>query len=299
MATLELRARVDLDSFQLSIDESWPLDGVTALFGPSGSGKTTLLRVLAGLEPRARGRIVFDGQTWLDGAVGLPSHRRGAGMVFQDARLFPHLSVSGNLGYAARRAARRDGANQSEVVKALDLGTLLDRNVATLSGGERQRVAIGRSLLARPRLLLMDEPLASLDLQRRADLLPYIESLSRKFGVPIIYVTHALDEVARLADRMVALTQGRILATGPTADVLERLDLAALAGLAETGALLTGQVLEHDERFTLTRMQVSGQTLVVPGHAGTPGHALRLRIRARDVALATRRPEQLSIRNVL
>jgi len=213
--------------------------------------------------------------------------------------LFPHLDVSGNLRYAERRASGARGANFDTVVEQLDLAPLLDRQTASLSGGEKQRVAIGRSLLARPRLLLMDEPLAALDLARRAELLPYLESLPRTFDIPILYVTHALDEVARLADQMIAIADGRIQAAGPTAEMLERLDLASLAGPAEAGVLLTGEVAEVDVDYSLSRLEVSGQAISVPVSDRPVGSELRLRVRARDVAIATQRPEQLSIRNVL
>ncbi len=299
MARLEMDISLQRGEFQLQAKVDWKLRGVTALFGPSGSGKTSLLRCLAGLEPATRGHIRFAEQSWQDGRRILPTHRRGIGLVFQDARLFPHLSVAGNLRYAERRAGNRPGAAFDEVVASLDLGKLMQRDTQDLSGGERQRVAIARSLLSRPQLLLMDEPLAALDLERRAELLPYLESLPGNFAVPIIYVTHALDEVARLATQMVALANGRVQASGPAAEMLERLDLAALVGPAEAGALLTGSVLNIDKDFGLTILSVAGQMLAVPGCDAEPGAAVRLRVRARDVAIATRRPEQLSIRNIL
>jgi molybdate transport system ATP-binding protein len=299
MARLEFDIALERGEFQLSASDSRELAGVTALFGPSGSGKTTLLRCLAGLEPDCHGRVSFAGQVWQDDSERLPTHRRGVSLVFQDTRLFPHLDVAGNLRYAERRATGARGADFDAVVEQLGLTALLDRQTESLSGGEKQRVAIGRSLLARPRLLLMDEPLAALDLARRAELLPYLESLPRTFDVPILYVTHALDEVARLAMQMVALVDGRIQAGGPTAAMLERLDLASLAGPAEAGVLLVGRVAAVDPRYALARLEVSGQELSVPVSDVPVGSELRLRVRARDVAIATRRPEDLSIRNVL
>jgi molybdate transport system ATP-binding protein len=299
MARLEFDIALERGGFRLSASDSRELSGVTALFGPSGSGKTTLLRCLAGLEPECRGQVHFAGQAWQNDSERLPTHRRGVSLVFQDTRLFPHLDVAGNLRYAERRASGARGADFNAVVQQLDLASLLDRQPMSLSGGEKQRVAIGRSLLARPRLLLMDEPLAALDLARRAELLPYLESLPRSFDVPILYVTHALDEAARLAGQMMVIADGRIQAGGPTADMLERLDLASLAGPAETGVLLAGRVTEVNADYSLSRLEISGQALSVPVSNIPLGSELRLRVRARDVAIATQRPEHLSIRNVL
>jgi molybdate transport system ATP-binding protein len=224
MARLKMDIELALGEFRLAVTQSLELEGSTALFGPSGSGKTSLLRIIAGLETQARGRMVSGQDTWQDSKTGawVPPHRRELGMVFQDARLFTHLSVAGNLRYADRRARSTEiDIGFSEVVAAMDLGPLLDRKVDGLSGGERQRVAIGRTLLRRPRLLLMDEPLAALDRQRKAELIPYIEALPARFGIPILYVTHALEEVGRLADRMLVMSEGRVLTTGRTAEVME------------------------------------------------------------------------------
>jgi len=299
MARLEFDIALERGEFRLSASDSRELAGVTALFGPSGSGKTTLLRCLAGLESDCRGQVAFAGQVWQNDSECLPTHRRGVSLVFQDTRLFPHLDVAGNLRYAEQRATGTQGADFDAVIEQLDLAALLDRQPTSLSGGEKQRVAIGRSLLARPRLLLMDEPLAALDLARRAELLPYLESLPTAFDVPVLYVTHALDEVARLATQMIAMADGRIQAGGPTAEMLERLDLASLAGPGEAGVLLVGRVAAVDQDYALTRLEVSGQEISVPVSTTPVGSELRLRVRARDVAIATQRPENLSIRNVL
>ena len=300
MARLELDVQLEREDFCLAIREQMDLQGITALFGPSGGGKTTLLRVIAGLEPVARGRVIFDGDHWQSERAIMPPHRRGAGLVFQDTRLFPHLTVAGNLRYAANRArADQPGADLDTTVAALDLGPLLTRHIHGLSGGERQRVAIGRTLLARPRLVLMDEPLAALDVNRRADLLPYIESLPATFDVPFLYVTHALDEVARLAERTVVMAGGRILMQDDTAAVLESLDLAPLTGLPESGVLLDGTVLSHAPDLLLTDIEVAGQRLSIPALDREPGSNIRLRVRARDVAVALSEPSQISIRNVL
>jgi len=301
-AELSVETRVAYPGFELNFAHDFRLTGVTAVFGPSGAGKSTLLRVLAGLEPEATGRIDFDGETWLDTAVGryVPAHRRGIGYVFQDARLFTHLDVRNNLLFAHRRAdGRNDGAGFSDVIEALDLAPLLDRRTDALSGGERQRVAIGRALLTRPRLLLLDEPLAAMDAARKGEILPYIERLPEEFEIPAIYVSHSVDEVARLADGMVVMSGGRVAAAGPAVSVLERPDLQHLTGHFEAGAVIDARIIGHDADFRLTRIEFCGQTILMPMIDLPPDSIVRLRIRARDVALATQRPGALSVRNVL
>jgi molybdate transport system ATP-binding protein len=222
------------------------------------------------------------------------------GYVFQDARLFPHLSVEGNLRYAARRSSRMDQrVGMDDVVAALDLRPLLTRRTTSLSGGERQRVAIGRTLLTRPRLLLMDEPLAALDVRRKAEILPYIERLPAVFGIPVIYVTHAIDEVARLARHMVVLSAGRKLADGAVTEVLERLDLQSATGGFEDGVVLATRVVDHDETFHLTRLDHHGQRIEIPRVDLPVGSEIRLHVRSRDVSLATVRPQGISVRNII
>ena len=300
---LHLRARVAFPEFELDVAEELPLDGVTVLFGPSGSGKSTLLRVIAGFQAPDEGRIALGAQQWLDTSAGLSvqAHRRPVGFLFQDARLFPHLDVAGNLGFAEKRRRRSsEGFQRAEVVDALDLGPLLGRRTDALSGGERQRVALGRTLLSNPALLLLDEPLSALDIQRKAEILPYLEALPRRFGVPTIYVTHSLDEVVQLADQMLVLSAGRVQAYGPAAATIESLDLQSITGRFEAGVLLEARVTGHDERTAMTRVDLEGQTLKMPRvNSAEEGDPVRLRIRARDVALAIRRPEGVSIRNVL
>jgi len=297
---LAVDVRLTFPGFTLELAHGFELSGVTVLFGPSGCGKTTLLRILAGHERRASGRVAFDGQVWQDDRSFAPPHRRGVGYVFQDARLFPHLSVEGNLRYAARRApSAPTPLRLDDVVAALDLGALRARRAPTLSGGERQRVAIARTLLTRPRLLLLDEPLVGLDAERKAEILGTIDRLPLDFGVPVLYVTHSLDEVVRLGDRIVALSEGRLHAAGDVAEVLETLDLGPDATPFEAGTALAGTVLGHDPHFRLTRVGVEDQTLEVPELDLPAGASVRLRVRARDVALALRRPEGVSIRNVL
>lgn len=279
--------------FALEVALSLPSRGVSALFGPSGCGKTTLLRALAGLE-RAAGRVVFDGETWQDDAarVFVPTHRRAIGYVIQEAALFPHLSVRGNLDYGLKRvpvALRRIALERA--VDLLGIGALMDRRTPTLSGGERQRVAIARALATSPRLLLMDEPLAALDAARKAEVLPYLDALHEELALPIVYVSHSIDEVARLADHLVLLQAGRVQAGGPIAEMLARLDLALPLG-EETGVVLDAVVGEHDAAWHLVRLDADGEACRFwardPGLP--PGRRVRLRVLARDVSL-TRTPQ--------
>jgi molybdate transport system ATP-binding protein len=300
-ATLALDVTVARDGFDLAVKREIALEGITALYGPSAAGKTTLLRVIAGLEERARGEVVFDGAVWQRGAERVPAHARRVGYVFQDARLFGHLTVEGNLRFALRHAGRRaDPASPIEfstVVRELDLTPLLARRPASLSAGEQQRVAVGRALLTSPRLLLMDEPLSALDIGRKREIVPLLERLPEVFGVPVLYVTHNVDEVARLASDMLLLKAGRIVASGRVADVLERLDLDDLTGGRDTGAVLHVRV--EAGRRGAAALRLTEQLLHVPVARAGVGMPLRIRIHARDVALATERPRGLSIRNVL
>lgn len=300
---LTLTVRLRLGELDLDVDEGLALEGVTALFGPSGGGKTTLLRIIAGLENRAGGKIGFDGETWADSRRGLflPTHRRPVGFVFQDARLFSHLDVAGNLRFADRRSRGSDGAiSFDSVLDALDLEPLLSRRVGGLSGGERQRVALGRTLLARPRLLLLDEPLSALDIGRKADILPYLEAAPRRYGVPTIFVSHSVEEVSQLANEVVVLADGRVQTRGPAAAVLERLDLQSITGRFEAGVLLETRVVGHDPAYHLTQVDLEGQILTMPMVSSlAAGDVVRLRVRARDVAIATVPPQGISIRNIV
>jgi molybdate transport system ATP-binding protein len=276
--------------------------GVTALFGRSGAGKTSIINAIAGLLRPRQGRIALDGEALFDSRRGidLPRHRRRIGYVFQEARLFPHLTVRQNLLYGrwfTPRGQRRGGLD--EVVGLLGIAPLLARRPGTLSGGEKQRVAIGRALLASPRLLLMDEPLASLDHQRKAEILPYLDRLRGESRVPIVYVSHALDEVTRLADTLVIVSDGRVAAVGPLAEIMGRVDLGPLTGRAEAGSVLNATVARHDDRYALSELAILGQALLVPRLDEPVGSAVRLRILARDVAIATASPEAISIRNQL
>jgi molybdate transport system ATP-binding protein len=265
-----------------------PPQGITALIGRSGAGKSTLLQAAAGLLRPSTGRVAIDGATLFDAASGtdLAPGARRLGVVFQDGRLFPHRDVRANLLYGAKRApASATGPSLDEVVALLGLGPLLARRPHQLSGGERQRVALGRALLGKPRALLMDEPLASLDPPRRQELLGYLAALPARLNLPILYVTHQMDEVMRLADRVVLLADGRVAAEGPALELLSDLTLGPLVGRFEAGSVLAGTVAEQLVEWQLTTVTVAGQRVTVPQVAAAPGAAVRLRIRARDVAL--------------
>jgi molybdate transport system ATP-binding protein len=275
--------------------------GLTALFGRSGAGKTSLVNVIAGLIRPEHGRIVVDGDTLVDTdrRVFVPVHRRRVGYVFQEDRLFPHLSVRQNLLYGSRFASRATGGDLDQVAALLGLEALLDRRPARLSGGEKQRVAIGRALLADPRILLMDEPLASLDEPRKAEILPFIERLRDENRLPIVYVSHSIAEVARLATTMVVLADGRVSAVGPTAEVMRQLDLLPPAARGEAGTVMEATVQMHDEHYGLTLLVSRAGPFQVPRLDLPVGAVLRIRVRARDVIVATQRPVGLSAANVL
>ena len=279
-----------------------PPRGITALIGRSGAGKSTLLQAIAGLLRPAAGRVALDGLPLFDRVAGidLPPAQRRLGVVFQEGRLFPHRTVRGNLLYGAQRAPRdAPGPGLDEVVALLGLAPLLARRPFQLSGGERQRVALGRALLTRPRALLMDEPLASLDPPRRHELLGYLAALPARLDLPILYVTHQMDEVMRLADRVVLMAEGQVAASGPALELLSDLTLGPLVGRFEAGSVLAGRVLEHLTDWQLSVVEVAGQRITVPqiavagahpameaGGAPAPvGSGVRLRVRARDVAL--------------
>ncbi|WP_018078072.1 molybdenum ABC transporter ATP-binding protein [Thiobacillus denitrificans] len=298
MSRIEGWFRTTLGDFSLDADFSLPSHGVTALFGQSGSGKTTLLRLIAGLS-RAPGRLVVGGEVWQDDTVFVPTQRRALGYVFQEASLFPHLSVRANLEYGwqrvppGERTIRRD-----EVIDWLELAPLIALQPHQLSGGQRQRVAIGRALLSCPRLLLMDEPMAALDAGARADILPYLERLHRELELPLLYVSHALDEVARLADTLLLIEAGRIVYQGPLAAGLTRLDLP-LAHRDTAATIIDATVATHDEALQLTHVVRGAVALELPGLHGLPGAPLRVRVAARDVSLALAMPQQTSILNLL
>ena len=273
--------------------------GITVLFGPSGAGKSTVIAAAAGLLRPDVCRIAVDGAVLTDTAAGiwLPAERRRVGLVLQDARLFPHMSVRANLCFGLRRRGR-GAVGFDDVVELLGIDTLLERRPHTLSGGERQRVAIGRALLAQPNLLLMDEPLASLDTARKAEILPFLLRLKAALQLPVLYVTHALDEMNRLADSLVLLEAGRVLAYGPAAEVLSRADLP-VAQRDDAGALLASRVAAHDPARGLTTLDAGGTELLVPLLDTAIGQRCRVRIPAREVILAGRAPEAISLHNVV
>ncbi|MEZ0308357.1 MAG: molybdenum ABC transporter ATP-binding protein [Ramlibacter sp.] len=300
-AAHRLRLSLPRPQFTLDIALALPPRGITAVFGPSGSGKTSLLRCVAGLERAREGLVEIAGETWQDDARGifLPTWQRALGYVFQEASLFDHLDVRGNLHYGLKRS----GAVQQKIaldaaIELLGIGDLLDRRTQQLSGGERQRVAIARALATQPRLLLLDEPLASLDRARQRDILPWLERLRDELHIPMLYVTHSADEVARLADTLIVLDQGRVTAAGPAAELLARIDASAHLG-EDSGALLDGVVAEIDTPWNLARAQFNGGSLWLRDTGLAPGRRVRLRVLARDVSLAVEVPSPTSIQNQL
>ena len=298
---LEVDVGVALGAFRL--DAAFRSDaGVTCLFGRSGSGKSTLVNAIAGLVTPVRGRIAIHGAVVFDAAarIDMPVHRRRVGCVFQEGRLLPHLTVRQNLLYGYRLVA--PDARQVEpdrIIDLLGLGPFLDRRPAALSGGEKQRVAIGRALLASPRLLLMDEPLAALDAPRKEEILRYIERMHAEVNVPIVYVSHAIDEVVRLADRVVVLADGRVASDGPVAAVMGQPGGGGAAGLFEGGAVIEARVAAKDPAYDMTTLVFPGGELHATRIDVPVGHAVRVRVRARDVAIALDRPARLSVVNII
>jgi molybdate transport system ATP-binding protein len=290
MSGLAVRLRHALGAFALDVDFRAPPSGVTALFGPSGSGKTSVLRAVAGLLRAAEARVEFEGEYWQETSRGMfvPPHRRACGYVFQEASLFPHLTVRRNLEYGWKRVpASERRVPFDQAVELLAVAPLLERLPSNLSGGERQRVAIARTLLASPRLLLMDEPLASVDEARKAEILYYIERLRDELKLPILYVSHSVDEVVRLADSIVRMAEGRVLDTGP------------ILGRLQDGAVFDTRVAAHDLAWGLTRLEFAGGSLYAPDVDALVGERVRVRIRARDVSLALVAPHEASFLNVI
>ncbi len=298
---IQASLRLARDDFRLEVDFTAPGAGITALFGPSGCGKTTVLRAAAGLV-RAGGRVSLGDEVWQDDARGVfvPTHERSIGYVVQESTLFPHMTVRRNLAYGLRRAVEpRHGrrVDLDALVRLLGIGHLLERRPATLSGGERQRAAIARALAPAPRLLLMDEPLAALDAERKAEILPYLERLHDRLETPVLYVSHSIDEVARLADRVLLMRDGRIEAEGGI-ELLSRTDLSTGAR-DDAGVVIDAQVVDHDARYALSRIRCPGAELWVGALDAPPGGRVRVRIMARDVSIALERPQRTSVLNVL
>jgi molybdate transport system ATP-binding protein len=299
--TLIFEAKQKLGKFALDAAFT-TAQGVTALFGPSGSGKTSIIRTIAGLATPEQGKIVLDDEVLVDTQNGIfvPKHRRRFGYVFQDAQLFPHLTVRQNLNYGrwfSPVSRHKDGL--SGFVDLLGLGEILDRRPGKLSGGEKQRVAIGRALLSSPRLLLMDEPLAALDESRRAEILPYLETLRDEMNIPIIYVSHSVAEVARLADRVIVLNGGKVMMSGAAADVLNQPEISVTTDRREVGSLIEGTVLQYDSNHRLTTVGFGPSKIYLSGMEIAEGRRVRIHILAKDVMLSTVRPEHMSALNIL
>jgi molybdate transport system ATP-binding protein len=289
-------ARADFD---VSVDVQLPAHGISVIYGPSGCGKTSLLRCVAGLETSARGRVQLGHEVWQDDAQGvrLPTHQRALGYVFQEASLFDHLDVADNLAYGLQRSRNHVSRTVlDQAIALLGIGHLLKRRSHELSGGERQRVAIARALVTQPRLLLLDEPLAALDHARKQEVLPWLEKLRDDLNIPMLYVTHAVDEVARLADTLVVMNEGRVQANGPVAEVLTQAELPVVVG-EDAGALLTGIVLSIDTPWHLAQVGFAGGTLWVRDSGLAIGQTVRLRVLARDVSVTLHEPTHTSIQN--
>ena len=297
---IQISLKLDRSAFRLDVDLQLPGRGVSALFGPSGSGKTTLLRAIAGLEHAAIGQIVVGNEVWQDTKAQrfVPTHARGIGYVFQETHLFPHLSVEANLDYGERRAKARKRhlpVDRSHTLELLGIGSLLKRHPDTLSGGERQRVAIARALLSGPRLLLLDEPLASLDLERKQEVLPYLERLHETLDIPVILVSHSLDDVVRIADHLSLIRGGSIVAKGPLMQILCRTDLPELRA-HDVGIVWEGRVIQTDPTYGLSEVEIPGTHLTIANARGRPGSTIRLQIHPADVSITL---EAISLSSVL
>lgn len=301
----QLAANFDLkfQTFHLQVNIAVPAEGIITVFGPSGCGKTTLLRCLAGLERSPSGSMVLNSHIWQDESQGIfvPLPQRSIGYVFQEPRLFPHLNVRANLQYGWKRTAEiRRRISLDQVVQVLNIDRLLDRRPQTLSGGEQQRIAIGRALLTSPHLLLMDEPLSSLDLQRKREILPFIQRLDSEFHIPIVYVSHDLHEIVELAKTVIVLKEGKVVGSGPIEEVFSQLNLRHLIPESHLGALVDTTVAEQDQEFGLTKLAFSGGHLQVPHQHRNIGERLRVQILAKDVSIISSPPSfQTSVLNLL
>jgi molybdate transport system ATP-binding protein len=296
------RFQLEYGEFQLAVDLSLPGSGVTVLFGHSGSGKTSLLRCIAGLQKAQQGFLQINGQVWQDSQqnIFLPTHQRSLGYVFQEANLFPHLSVSDNLQFGLKRVTKAisNPVDLQHIIELLGIEHLMQRMPSSLSGGERQRVAIARAVVLTPEVLLMDEPLASLDYKRKQEILPFLGRLHQELNIPVLYVTHSQQEVAQLADHLVILEAGRMLASGPALETISRLDVP-MAQDRDASTVWQVEVLEHETEYHLTRVRFDGGELSLPMLYAQIGTVLRLQIYARDVSIALTAPIDTSILNVL
>ncbi|MCG8314922.1 MAG: molybdenum ABC transporter ATP-binding protein [Pseudomonadales bacterium] len=285
------------DNFTLDVDINFPSRGVTALFGMSGSGKTTLLRCIAGLENTKLGFLKIENDIWQNRHYFVPVHKRNIGYVFQESNLFEHMNVLENLQYGLKRLRKNQQITPEHAIEFLNLESLLDRYPQQLSGGQKQRVAIARALLSNPRLLLMDEPLASLDLQSKNEILPYLDKINSQFKIPIIYVSHSPDEVVRIADNMILLDQGKVIAQGLVNEILTRFDLP-LAHLEQASAVVQGHVFNHEPAYHLTHVKIAGGQVAISLEDYCVGEKVKVRILAKDVSLAQQPGQNTSITNV-
>jgi molybdate transport system ATP-binding protein len=295
--TIEVQFKLTRRNFSLEVQAAFPESGITALFGPSGCGKTTLLRCIAGLEPSVEGRLQVGDTIWQDERKFLPPHKRPIGYVFQGAALFPHLSVRGNLNFALKRASEQ-GLSFEDAVSLTGIAHLLERRTTNLSGGERQRVALARALLSSPKFLLMDEPLAALDRESKAQLLHYIEKLPETLSIPILYVSHSIEEVAHLADEMVLLANGQVQGSGAISEMLTSLELP-LAQADNAVSIIETLVVKHDENYHLTCLRFNGGEILLPCENLSIGKSVRIAIHARDVSLVWQPSEHTSILNII
>ena len=294
---IECKIKIQLESFTLDANFSIPDRGITVVFGPSGSGKTTLLRAIAGLEKSDDGFLKIGDSVWQKGENFLPTHKRQIGYVFQDAALFDHLDVKGNLNFVVKRAIGLKEDFIESIHNLLEIKTLLNRKTTQLSGGERQRVAIARALLTNPKILLLDEPLSALDLKRKNEILPYLDSIHNDLEIPILYVTHSQDEMSRLADHLLLIEDGNIIGSGPVNDMLTRFDMPLSHG-GEAVSIIEAEVLKRDPEFNLMHLDFLGGQFIVPDNGFPVQTKVRIRVVARDVSLTKSKQVDTSILNI-
>jgi molybdate transport system ATP-binding protein len=294
---IECKIKVQLESFMLDANFSIPDRGITVVFGPSGSGKTTLLRAIAGLEKSDKGFLKIGDSVWQNGEDFLATHKRQIGYVFQDAALFDHLDVKGNLNFVIKRAIGLKEDFIESIHNLLEIKTLLNRKTTQLSGGERQRVAIARALLTNPKILLLDEPLSALDLKRKNEILPYLDSIHNDLEIPILYVTHSQDEMSRLADHLLLIEDGNIIGSGPVNDMLTRFDMPLSHG-GDAVSIIEAEVLKRDSEFNLMHLDFLGGQFIVPDNSFPVQTKVRIRVVARDVSLTKSKQVDTSILNI-
>ena len=294
---IECKIKVQLESFMLDANFSIPDRGITVVFGPSGSGKTTLLRAIAGLEKSDKGFLKIGDSVWQKGENFLPTHKRQIGYVFQDAALFDHLDVKGNLNFVIKRAIGLKEDFIESIHNLLEIKTLLNRKTTQLSGGEKQRVAIARALLTNPKILLLDEPLSALDLKRKNEILPYLDSIHNDLEIPILYVTHSQDEMSRLADHLLLIEDGNIVGSGPVNDMLTRFDMPLSHG-GDAVSIIEAEVLKRDSEFNLMHLEFLGGQFIVPDNSFPVQTKVRIRVVARDVSLTKSKQVDTSILNI-